>query len=340
MTSDLYSRFAALDNPALPDRFQQYNLDKNPLGEGAISLCYRARRIDSGEWVRLKVLRRRLVELPELHELWQRQGQILAQFHGDQILPFRGSGQQNGIPFFEFGYVQATSLRALIESNAPFHPDLVALIALGVVHALTQVHGARPSPGLGNLIPLHKNLKPENVLITQDGRIVLCDIEFLPIAYLADRKGVELPYRPEAYESPEQLLKNYADRRSDIYSLGLMMVAMASGRHPFAGSNMYEARQNVRENRGVRLDALLPNYSDRRTRDLLKRLSVEINRCTSPDADRRPSNLMDLESELTRFLSDAVYEQRERALADFLRAGTFQVERREKKGFIDRLFGG
>ncbi len=55
-----YAEFAVIDDPSLPERFQNYSIDKNKIGEGPISLCYRAQRIDTNETVRLKVFRRRL----------------------------------------------------------------------------------------------------------------------------------------------------------------------------------------------------------------------------------------------------------------------------------------
>jgi serine/threonine-protein kinase len=336
-----YAQFAALDHPDLPERFQNYVIDKNPIGEGPTTYCFRARRLSDNSAVRLKVLRRRLSQHPEIDETFDRLSRLFREVRGDRLLQFCTSGQHAGIRFFEFEYVDATSLRVVIERFAPLHPDLVALIALGAVAALLQIHGLRPSPGLGNLIPLHRNLSPENVLLTPDGRVLLADSDVNQLTTFADRRQIELPYLSQTYESPEQLLKaGYADRRSDVYALGLIMLEAATACHPYQGQTIFEARQNVRENRPFRIEALYPEYRDPLARALVKDLGSIVRACTAFDADKRPASATDVEDKLTSYLGDAGYEDRKRPIADFLRAGTFQVERKRKKSFIDRLFGG
>ncbi len=336
-----YAQFAALDHPDLPERFQNYVIDKNPIGEGPTTYCFRARRLSDNSAVRLKVLRRRLSQHPEIGETFERLSRLLQEFRGDRLLRYNAAGQHAGIRFFEFEYIEATSLRVVIERFAPLHPDLVALIALGTVAALLQIHGLRPSPGLGNLIPLHRNLRPENILLTTDGRVLLADFDMNQLTIFADRRQIELPYLPQTYESPEQLLKaGYADRRSDVYALGLIMLEAATACHPYQGQTIFEARQNVRENRLYRMEALFPEYRDPAARALLKDLGSLVRACIDFNAERRPATATDVEDRLTSYLSDAGYEDRTRPIADFLRAGTFQVERKRKKTFIDRLFGG
>ncbi len=336
-----YAHFAALDHPDLPERFQNYAIDKNPIGEGPTTYCFRARRLSDNSAVRLKVLRRRLSQHPEIGETFDRLSRLLQEFRGDRLLRYYAAGQHAGIRFFEFEYIEATSLRVVIERFAPLHPDLVALIALGAVTALLQIHGLRPSPGLGNLIPLHRNLSPENILLTPDGRVLLADCDTNQLRAFADRRQLELPYLPQTYESPEQLLKaGYADRRSDVYALGLIMLEAATACHPYQGQTIFEARQNVRENRPFRIEALYPEYRDPLARSLLKDFGQILRGCVAFDPEKRPASATDVEDKLTSYLGDAGYEDRTRPIADFLRAGTFQVERKRKKTFIDRLFGG
>ncbi len=336
-----YAPFAVADDPALPERFQNYTIDKNKIGEGPISLCYRARRADTNEPVRLKVLRRRLSQNSEITELFHSHTRLLNEFRGDAIQPFRGWTSHNDILIFEFGFVEGHSLRSIIDENAPLHPDLVALITQGIMQALNQIHGVRPSPGMGNLIPLHKNLKPENVILTSTGKIVITDIDMLPFCRICDRLKLDLPYSLEVYESPEQLLKNgYADRRSDIYSLGLIMLEMATGRHPYFGNNAFEVRQNVRENLHDNLDTLYPPYQDAAVKSLSKSLARLTSRLVEHNPDKRIQTLLDLESSLVGYFQGAAYDYPAKTLADFLKLRSFQTERARKKGFIDRLFGG
>lgn len=336
-----YAEFAVIDDPSLPERFQSYSIDKNKIGEGPISLCYRAQRIDTNETVRLKVFRRRLSLNQEIVELFQKQSRLFSEFRGSQIQSFRGTTAHNEMLILEYGYVDGVSLRSIITENAPLHPDLVALIAQGILQALNQIHGVRPSPGMGNLIPLHKNLKPENVILTTDGRIMLTDIDMLPFCHLADRLKLSLPYSLNVYESPEQLLKSgYADRRSDLFALGLMMLEMATGRYPYGGANVFEVRQNIREEYRENADSLYPSYKEPSVRSLTKSLSRLIDKMVEHNPEKRMQTLMDLESSLVDYFKDASYDYPQKTLTDFLRLRSFQTERARKKGFIDRLFGG
>ncbi len=336
-----YAEFAVVDDPSLPERFQNYIIDKNKIGEGPISFCYQARRTDTNEAVRLKVIRRRLSLNPEFAELFQKQSRLLAEFRGSQIQPFRGTTIHNEMLMLEFGHIEGVSLRSIIAENAPLHPDLVALIAQGILQALNQIHGVRPSPGMGNLIPLHKNLKPENVFLTVGGKIVLTDIDMLPFCHLSDRLKLALPYSLNVYESPEQLLKaGYADRRSDVFALGLIMLEMATGRYPYSGSNVFEIRQNIREEFRDNADVLYPSYRESSVRSLTKSLSRLINKMIEHNPEKRMQTLMDLESNLVDYFSGASYDYPEKTLTDYLRLRSFQTERAHKKGFIDRLFGG
>ncbi len=241
----------------------------------------------------------------------------------------------------EYSHVEGVSLRSIITENAPLHPDLVALIAQGIIQALNQIHGFRPSPGMGNLIPLHKNLKPENVFLTDDGKIMLTDIDMLPFCRLSDHLKLTLPYSLNVYESPEQLLKDgYADRRSDIFALGPIMLEMASGTYPYYGNNIFEVRQNIREELWGNADALYPSYKEPSVRSLTKSLARLINMMIEHNAEKRVQTLLDLETSLVDYFKGGNYDYPAKALTDYLRLRSFQAERARKRGFIDRLFGG
>lgn len=336
-----YAEFAVVDDPSLPERFQCYIVDKDKIGEGPISFCYKARRSDTNDAVRLKVFRRRLSQNAEIAELFHKQSRLFTEFRGSQIQAFRGTALHNDVLMLEYAFIEGTSLHTVIAENAPLHPDLVALIVQGIMQALNQIHGVRPSPGMGNLIPLHKNIKPENVILTSDGTIVLTDIDMLPFCHLSDRLKLPLPYSLNVYESPEQLLKGgYADRRSDIFALGLVMLEMATAAYPYGGNNIFEVRQNIREESRQNTDLLYPLYRESAIRSLSKSLSRMINQMIEHRAEKRIQTLLDLESALVDYFKGANYDYPEKTLTDFLRLRSFQAERARKKGIIDRLFGG
>jgi eukaryotic-like serine/threonine-protein kinase len=335
------AEYAAIDDPQLPERFQNYILDKNVIGEGPVSFSYRATRIDGNRAVRLKVLRKRVSLQPEIAEVYQHLKVAQTHYLGDRILGFSGAAVHNGILIFEYEYCESVSLRSLIEGDAPFHPDLVALLAMEIISGLNQIHGVRPSPGLGSLVPLHRNLKPENVLISPDGCVRLTDIGMIDIADKCDAVRLELPRDDRVYQAPEQLLRDgYADRRTDVYTLGLMMLETLTAQFLFTGKDAYEVRQNIRENRRHQIRGMYPAVRDKVRIDLTEKLGQIIEKMVSHDPEKRTQSLVDAESQLVRYLEGTNYPDRNRAIADFLAARSFHVERVRKRGFIDRLFGG
>lgn len=333
--------FAALDDPQLPERFQNYVLDKNLIGEGPISFSYRAKRLDNGRAVRLKVLRRRVSGLTGVEVIFQQVKTAQTQYTGENLLHLTAATVHDGILILEYEYFESVSLRSLIDADAPFHPDLVALVAIEMIAGLNQIHGVRPSPGLGSLVPLHRNLKPENVLISPQGEVKLCDIGLVDIASFCDSRRLELPYDTRVYQAPEQLLRDgYADRRSDVYSLGLLMTEMLTTRLPYSGENVFEVRQNVRENRRLSLAGCFPPTKDGVRRKLTQQLGQICEKMIAHDSEKRTQSVADVENLLLRYLESGRYSDRNHTLADFLRTRTFQVERISKRGFLDRLFGG
>jgi serine/threonine-protein kinase len=337
---EYYARYEAQDAPNLPEQFQCYRLNKDKIGEGPVGFSYRAIRTDTNSPVRLKVMRRRLCERAEFSELFHRQGRVLNEMRGEHILRFERTGAHGQILFYEFDYIGATSLREIINVHAPLHPDLAALITVQTATALNQIHGIRPSPGLGNLIPLHRNLKPENILVTESGRLCLTDVDMRALTDFADRINVDLPYSLQVYASPEQLLKSgFADRRSDIYSLGLILFEMLTGGRPFTGQNVYEVRQNIREDTRLRYSELYPVYRDSMIKSLLKQLSKLAESMIAHEPERRPGTIVDIEGRLQDYFHGSTYDRPEASIADFLRVGAFQSNRSRKRGFIDKLFG-
>lgn len=132
--------------------------------------------------------------------------------------------EENGHPWIVMQYVPSTTLGALIRDNGPMRPHRVATIGLQVLSALQAAHAA----GV-----LHRDVKPDNVLITPDGRAVLTDFG---IAAMEDDSPVTrtgaLVGTP-AFISPERAAGGRAVRASDLWSLGVTLFLAAEGRSPF-----------------------------------------------------------------------------------------------------------
>jgi serine/threonine protein kinase len=336
---NLYSQeqFAA-DDPRLPESFQVYRV-KRKLGQGPIAFDYEATRIDVKEQVRLKVLRKRIAHLTGIEQKVTELDREYGIYSGEHLLRYHGFGRHDDNIYFEFDYVDAVSLRELVDDVAPFHPDLVAMLALEVINGLNEIHGAKPSPGMGNLIPLHRNLTPGNILITGAGKVLLTDIDMPLIATAAEREGLELPYTPLCFQSPEQLLRGYADRRSDIFSLGMVMMEMLCRRLPYVGYNIHHTRQNLRDNRRERSrDFLVDSFGKERT-SLNRELLGLIEQLIAHEASGRLDQLIQIEGLLLKFLSGSSYRETGEEIADFVERRSFISQRQGKRGFWQRILG-
>lgn len=336
---ELYSReqFAA-DDPRLPETFQVYRVNRK-IGQGLISFVYEARRLDSKEIVRLKVLRKRIANLNGIRERVDQLDREYQIYHGDHILGYNGLGRHDDNIYFEFDYTDAVSLRSLIDDDAPFHPDLVAMIALGIIEGLTEVHGAKPSPGMGNLIPLHRNLTPENILLAPKGKVVLCDIDMGLISTFAEKAGLELPYTPLCFEAPERLLRDYADRRSDIFSLGMVMMEMACKRLLYVGYSIHHTRQNIRDNKREKSSEMFPRSHSKDRDRRIKQLAGVIEQLIAHKPENRIDQLVQLESQLLKYLEGTRYREFGEEISEFMESRSFVSQRSAQRGFWRRLTG-
>jgi serine/threonine protein kinase len=336
---DIYAReqFAA-DDPRLPETFQVYRV-KRRLGQGPVSFVYEVARLDSRRTVRLKVLRKRIAHLDGIEQEIAALDRELRVYTGEHLLGYHGLGRHDDNVYLEFEFVEAVSLRELIDDEAPFHPDLAALLALGIIEGLTDIHGAKPSPGMGNLIPLHQNLKPENILIGSSGQVKLTDIGMSRVAAIAEKGGLELAHTPLCYQAPEQLLRDYADRRSDIFSLGMVMTEMVGKRLPYVGRSIHHSRQNIRENQRRKTKELLAGPYGGERRRLIAALAAIIDRMTAHAAEKRTDQLIQIESLLLKFLEGTSYRDHTEELAEFVESRSFVSQRRGRPGFWQRLLG-
>ncbi|MFH2057135.1 MAG: protein kinase [bacterium] len=344
MTIDYEGREAqqrfAEDDPRLPESFQNYQIERK-LGEGPTSFCYQAVKRDSRQQVRLKVLRKRVARLPQVREQIDLMNQRCHAYNaGRTVLAYHGWGSHDDNYFFEFDFIDAITLRELIDEMGPFHPDMVALFGLQLVSALAEVQGIKPSAGLGNFIPVHRDLKPENVLIRPDGKLVLADVEFNRLTTFAERQGLSLPQDPLCYESPELLLRDYADRRSDIFSLGMLLFELLCRGLPYVGRNINQTRQNIREERRRKLTELYPGSHSKERLALLRRLGLLLEPLLMHEAESRPQQLVDIESSLLSFLVGANYDDPAREISRFVREHGFSPQRKQSGGWLRRLFGG
>jgi len=210
------------------------------LGKGGMGEVYLARDNSLGRDVALKVLPPELATDPDRLERFQREAKALAALDHPNIVTVHSVEEADGVHFITMGLVEGKSLDELIP-GAGLQLDKFFEIAIPLAEALSAAHGKGIT---------HRDLKPQNIMITaEDGRVKVLDFGLakqqqtgtgdLDMTQHATealtQEGVVVGTVP--YMSPEQLEGKPLDRRTDIFSLGVILYEMASGQRPFQGES-------------------------------------------------------------------------------------------------------
>jgi serine/threonine-protein kinase len=199
------------------------------LGTGATSWVYLASKEDTGQQIVIKVMRPGNVKT-ETVDRFLREMQILTQLEHPRIVPILERGEANGMLFFTMPYIEGQTLRARMQE----HGALDVHDALRVARDVTEALGHAHSKGV-----VHRDVKPENILLAPNGDAFLMDFGFASAPSLTSHDGDpnHVVGTPE-YMSPEQVSgKRASDWRSDFFSLGLVLYEMLTCQLPFRGDS-------------------------------------------------------------------------------------------------------
>jgi serine/threonine-protein kinase len=206
------------------------------LGRGGMGAVYEATQESLGRRVAVKILLPHLAERADAVMRFQREAQAAGQLGHANIVQTTDFGRsEDGSLFLVMDYLEGRSLADALQAQSPFEPGRAAFIAWQVLEALEVAHGA----GI-----VHRDLKPDNVFLTQVSgmRDVVKLLDF-GIAKLVDTGGdpaltaTGAILGTPAYMSPEQARGAPVDARTDLYSVGVMLYEMLSGRWPVDAEN-------------------------------------------------------------------------------------------------------
>ena len=194
------------------------------LGAGGMASVYKAYQPAVNRHVAVKVLDRHLTADPLFRDRFRHEAKIVAQFQHPHILPVFDFGETDGYTYLAMPFVQGGTLAGLL-TGQPLRLDLVARAIQQVGSALDYAH----SKGI-----VHRDIKPSNVLLDERGNCVLADFGIARLEEGATRLTVTgtLLGTPE-YMSPEQAAGEPVGNASDIYSLGIVLYELLTGRVPF-----------------------------------------------------------------------------------------------------------
>jgi beta-lactam-binding protein with PASTA domain/predicted Ser/Thr protein kinase len=222
------------------------------LGVGGMATVYLAEDSSLGRKVALKVMAERYAEDGEFVERFRREAQAAARLNHPNIIAVYDRGEADGRPYIAMEYLQGRTLKQVIQAEGPLPPERAIAVAMQVLAGLRYAH----EHGV-----VHRDVKPHNVLVGDDGRIKVTDFG---IAHAGDPQMTEVGsiVGTAQYLSPEQARGRSVGPQTDIYSLGVVLYEMLAGRVPFEGdSSVAIAMQHVSDQPPL-LRSLVPDVPE------------------------------------------------------------------------------
>ncbi len=199
------------------------------IGEGGMAIVYKARCRLLNRYVAIKILRPEFTRDEQFVENFRRESQAAAGLSHPNIVSVYDVGQEGNIHFIVMELVEGKTLSQLIEEKGRLDYKEAISITKQVASALSLAHK--------NQI-IHRDIKPHNILITSTGVAKLADFGIAKAVSAATIIGGSNKVMGSVhYFSPEQARGAYVDERSDIYSLGIVLYEMLTGKVPFDGEN-------------------------------------------------------------------------------------------------------
>src|SRR5438067_6648457 len=198
------------------------------VGSGGMSSVYRARDRLLERAVALKILHEQFTRDDDYVERFRREARAVAQLAHPNIVTVIDRGEQEGRQFIVFEYVDGMNLKELMTQEGPLSPREAIELALQVARGLSFAH----DQGL-----VHRDVKPQNVLLDGDGRAKVTDFG---IAHAVDVDGMTITgtiMGTSNYIAPEQARGQPVDEQTDVYSLGCVLYELLAGEVPFDGDN-------------------------------------------------------------------------------------------------------
>ena len=255
------------------------------VGRGGMGVVYRAIDNQLDETVAIKTLPGdSLSRSPEELERFKREIRLARQITHRNVLRTFDYGEANGVYFISMEYVRGFTLSELLEEN----PKMALRPALGLTRQICRGLQAAHEEGI-----IHRDIKPQNVLVDQKGQVKLMDFGIARRAEAADGMTSQgLIVGTPHYMSPEQVQGKNLDARSDVYAMGVMMYEMLCGVRPFDSDSLM----------GVLTSHLThtPPAPIEMRPDMGQQINRIILRCLEKDVAKRYANAGELLDELDR----------------------------------------
>ena len=236
------------------------------LGKGGFGRVYRVRDLHLEREVALKVLHPALTQDPEVVERFRREAQLAARLSHPNIVNIYDIAGRFGLIWYTMELIDGPSLAQLVEREGPLPMPQVLRLLRESLSALAHAHGF----GL-----VHRDIKPENMLIDPAGNVQITDFG-LALALRGKYGGATSQSGTPQFASPEQLLGERVDQRSDLYSLAAVVYYALLGTPPFPGATTEQVLAQQTTNRLPEARTIREDVSEAFERALGRALSADV----------------------------------------------------------------
>ena len=198
------------------------------IGSGGMAIVYKAEDRRTGHFVAVKLLRPELAQNAEYVSRFQREAQAASKMTHHNIVNLLDVGMDGDSRYLVMEYVPGQTLKQVIQEKGRLPAQTAAAVTIRILSALQHAH----ENGI-----VHRDIKPQNILVNEDGLIKVADFGIARIADTRTLSQSDTVVGSVHYFSPEQASGGEADVRSDIYSVGVVLYEMLTGRVPFDADN-------------------------------------------------------------------------------------------------------
>jgi serine/threonine-protein kinase len=212
---------------------------EHKIGEGGMATVYMGRDVRLNRRVAIKILHEHYAQDPDFLGRFQHEAQAAAVLAHPSVVSVYDVGQDGASHYIVMEHIEGENLKTLINRDAPLPVSQAVAIAEAVAYGLDSAHRS----GM-----IHRDIKPQNILVTHEGHVRITDFGIAKSDFSTALTQTGFTFGTADYISPEQARGQIATPQSDIYSLGITLYEMLTGKLPFSGDNAVGvAMQHVSE---------------------------------------------------------------------------------------------
>jgi tetratricopeptide (TPR) repeat protein len=256
---------------------------------------YKARDTHLNRFVAIKFMQERLLDNEKAVTRFQREVKALSALTHPNICSVFDAGNDEGRPFIVMEFLEGVSFQEMIR-EAPLDIDRLIEVAIQLCAALQAAHAKSI---------IHRDIKPSNIMMSSTGHPKILDfglakfsptpaifgeVKSIDSTWSADLSGKNEMVGTIGYMSPEQVKLNHVDHRSDLFSLGVVLYQLATGKHPFRADSLVEFCRNITDRNPLAASTLNPS--------LPQQLDAFFERALEKDVRRRFQSAADMQADL------------------------------------------